>query len=126
METRFAHVLFQEYTTSGLRCPIRGILALLLDGCADQTAPLGPRAIVIADGGIAQQIGEYVPGMAATLPDATIGNDLFVRSDALTLIQSLQFFNRLEGTVLTHSHAPRNIGSSGNMSSALRSLLRQV
>src|SRR6266480_1977661 len=38
-----------------------GVASGLLDGHADQAAPLGPRAVVILDVLIAEQVGEHKP-----------------------------------------------------------------
>ena len=65
----------------------RSLLWLFFDGRADEAAPLGPGAIVVAHIRVAQQVGQHEPGVAAALADTTIGNDLFVGSDALSFIQ---------------------------------------
>src|SRR5689334_18317495 len=58
-------------------------LELLFDWYSNETAPLGPGAIVVADLGITQQVVQHKPGMAAAFSNATIGDDLFVSGDTL-------------------------------------------
>src|SRR5687767_12229939 len=72
---------------------------LALDGEADHGAPLGPGAVVVLDLGVAQELLQREPGVAAALPDAAVGDHFLVRSDALALIQRLQLLWALEGAV---------------------------
>ncbi len=60
--------------------------ALFLNWCADQAAPFGPGAIVVAHIGVAQQVVQGEPGVAAALADAAVGDDLFIGGHALALV----------------------------------------
>src|SRR5579871_400076 len=99
---------------------------LLLDRDANQAAPLGPGPIIVAHARIAQQIVQYKPGMAAALPNATIGHHLFVRRDTLACIQHAQFLRWLEGAIFLDGHRPGNVGRPWNMPPALRAFLGQM
>src|SRR6266699_1641739 len=103
-----------------------GFSALLLDGCSDEAAPLCPGAIVVANVGIAQQGVQHEPGVATAFPDATIGDHLFVGSDAMACIQRAQFLRRLEGAIFPHGHRPGNIDRPWNVPASLRPLLMPV
>src|SRR5579864_5952592 len=59
------------------------VLTLLLDRHADRAAPLGPRPVVVLDVGIAEQLLQHEPRVRGALADAAVGDDLFVRDDAL-------------------------------------------
>src|SRR5947209_1642762 len=83
--------------------------SLLLDGCADEAAPLGPGAIVVENVRIAQQGVQHEPGVATALPDVTIDDHLFAGGNALARIQCAQFLHRPEGTIFAHGHRPGNI-----------------
>src|SRR4051812_17868988 len=61
--------------------------ALALDGGRDQVAPLGPAPVVVADIGIAEQVAQDEPGVAAALADAAVGHDRLVRGDPLAFVQ---------------------------------------
>src|SRR6516225_10803797 len=104
----------------------RSAPALLLDGDADQAAPFGPGAIVVAHAWIPEQVVQYEPGMTAPLTNATIGNDLFLGSNALPFIQGTQFLRRPEGAIFTNCHRPGNIGRARNMPTPLRPFLGQM
>src|SRR6185312_10193099 len=93
---------------------------LLLDRRADQVAPLCPRAVIVLDVLVAEQVLESEPRMRAALADAAVGDHLTVSIDAL--IELLQRIGGLEGTVLVGRFRPRNIGRAGDMAAALRRL----
>src|SRR5579885_1092353 len=87
--------------------------ALLLDRHADHVAPLGPAAVVVADVGVAQQLVQHEPGMAAALADAAVGDDVLVRRDPLAAVQLLQFGRALERAVLGHGPRPGDVLGAG-------------
>ena len=55
-----------------------------------EVAPLGPRAVVIADLRVAEQVGQDEPGQAGTLADPAIGDDVVARLEPeLALVDGL-------------------------------------
>ena len=68
---------------------VSGVFALL-DRRADQIAPLGPGAIVVAHIRIAEQLGQHKPGVRRTLANAAVGEHLFVGRDTLATIDCAQ------------------------------------
>src|SRR5579864_556745 len=137
-EKRTAPVPSVEYR----RCPIKGLHEsqitnhqslftshaflscrrrnFLLDGCAHQVAPLGPRAVVVADILVAEQILQHKPGVRTALADAAIGDDFLIARDALACVKLPERVGGLERAVLGHGLRPRNICRAGNVSAALR------
>src|ERR1700674_1057197 len=71
----------------------------LLDGCTDQVAPFGPRAVVVPHVLDAEQILQHEPRVRTALTDAAVGNDLFVAGDPLGTIQLLERVEGLERAV---------------------------
>ena len=57
------------------------------DGGADEVAPLGPGAVVVADLVEAQQILEDEPGVRTALADAAVGDDFVFAGDAFGLVE---------------------------------------
>src|SRR5690348_5867097 len=57
-------------------------LRTLDDGRADQVAPLGPGAVVVADLGIAHQVVQHEPRVARPLTDPAVGDDVVARFQA--------------------------------------------
>ena len=80
----------------------------LLDRHADEAAPLGPAAVVVADALIAEELVEDEPGMAAPLADPAVGDDVLVGGDALRLVQRGQLVAALERAVLADRLGPRD------------------
>src|SRR5438270_9649263 len=67
----------------------RGPLAL--DRHSHEVPPLGPAAIIVADLGIAQEVGENEPGVAAALADAAVDDDIVLgRQLRLALVDGAQ------------------------------------
>jgi len=89
------------------------------DGGADQVAPFGPRAVVIADLVEAQQILEDEPGVGAALADAAVGDDFVFAGDALGLVEFFEVVVRLEGAIFVGGLRPRDVCGLGNVASAL-------
>src|SRR5882672_5354797 len=78
-----------------------------LDGRTDQVAPLGPRAVVVADVAEAEQVGEHEPGVAGALADAAVGDDVVVGRQALLLLVDLaELVGGLEASVLVRRPLP--------------------
>ena len=61
----------------------------LLDGCADDAAPLAPGALTVADIVVAQQWGQREPGTGGTLSDTAVGYGLLAAVDTLASVQLL-------------------------------------
>src|SRR5260370_42638918 len=60
------------------------------DGGADEVAPLGPRAVVVADIAETQQIFQHEPGVRATFADSAVGDHCIFAVDALGLLELFQ------------------------------------
>src|SRR6266852_5138926 len=107
---------------AGGGCKLRaGGAGFVDDGGADEVAPFGPGAVVIADLAEAQQILEDEPGVRAALTDAAIGDDFVLAGDALGLVESFQVVERFEGAVFVGILRPGDIGGLGNVAGALGS-----
>src|SRR5882762_4079678 len=91
------------------------------DGGADEVAPLGPGAVVVANLVEAQQILEDEPGVRAALADAAVGDDFVFAVDALGFVKFLQVVVGLEGAVFVGGLRPRNIRGLWNVTGALGS-----
>src|SRR5919199_1951827 len=78
----------------------------LLDGHAHQASPLGPRAVVILDVLIAEQLGEHKPGVAAALANAAVCHHPLIGCDALALVEGTQLLRVFEGAVWVDRPAP--------------------
>src|SRR5699024_4766551 len=89
--------------------------------------PLGPRAIVIADLVVAEQMGEHEPGVGAAFPDPAINHDVVFRGETgFGAVEVLEFGTGAEGTVVGGSFGPGHIGSTGNMAPTYGALLGVV
>src|SRR5712664_1557335 len=89
------------------------------DGGADEVAPFGPRAVVVAHVVVAEQILQNEPGMRAAFPDAAILDDFIGAGDALGLIELLKILEGFEGAVLVGGLRPRDIRGFRDVSWAL-------
>src|SRR6202521_5286 len=89
------------------------------DGSADEVAPFGPGAVVVADLVEAEQILQNEPGVRAALADAAVGDDFVLAGDAFGLVEIFQVVVGLEGTVFVGSLRPRDIRGLGNVAGAL-------
>src|SRR5260221_89964 len=74
-------------------------LLALRDGRADQIAPLGPRAVVVAHARVPQQLRQHEPGVRGALADAAVRDNLAVGCDALAAIDRTQLVGGLERAV---------------------------
>src|SRR5687767_10408095 len=84
-------------------------LASPLDADPNEAAVLGPAAVVVPNILEAEEFLENEPRVRRTLSDAAVGNDFLVRSDALCGIEILELVGILEGAVLVHGLAPRDV-----------------
>src|SRR5215467_7626998 len=105
--------------SSGGNAGLRGA-RFIHDGSADEVAPLGPGAVIVANLVEAEQILEREPRVRAALTDAAVGDDFARTADALIAIELLQIVEGLESAVLVSGLRPGNIGGLGNMAGALR------
>ena len=97
---------------------------VLLDRHVDQVAPLGPRAVVVLDVVLAEQLVQHEPGVRRALADPAVGDDRVVAVDhALAGVELAQLVGGLEGAVLLHRLRPRDRGRAGDVAGALRALL---
>src|SRR5467141_3511639 len=90
------------------------------DGRAHQVSPLRPRAVVVPDVLVTEQILQHEPRMRAALTDAAVGDDFLVPSDALAAVELAERVGGLEGAVFSDGLRPRNAGRAGNVPAALR------
>src|SRR3990172_2902320 len=79
---------------------------LPLDRDVDHRAPLGPRPVVVAHAGVAEQLVEHEPGVAGALADTAVGDDVLVGRHALALVERAQLLGALEPAVLAHRPPP--------------------
>src|SRR5436190_11081199 len=100
------------------------LLQVSLDRDVDHVAPLGPRAVVVADVVAAEQLVQHEPRVRRALADPAVGDDRGVtRDDTLRRIEVLELFARLEGPVLAHGLRPRDRSGAGDVAGTLRALL---
>ena len=78
------------------------------DRDVDEVAPLGPRAVVVLDVGVAEQLAEDEPGVRAALADAAVGEHLLLGRDALRAVELAQLVGRLERAVVADRLRPRD------------------
>src|SRR5579884_3076393 len=96
--------------------------ALLLHRRADQVAPLGPRAVVVAHVGESEQVLQREPRQARTLADAAVGDHRLVVRDPLRGVERLQLVEALERAVVVAVLAPRDALRAGDVTAALAGL----
>src|SRR5882762_1391395 len=89
------------------------------DGGADEVAPFGPGAVVVADLVEAQQILEYEPGVRTAFADAAVGDDFVFAGNSLGLVKFFQVVIGLEGAVLVGGLRPGDIRCLGDVAGAL-------
>src|SRR5215203_3653164 len=90
----------QSCSKSCLKVPIE--CSLLLDGSTNEGSPFGPGAVIVADIGVTQELGEYEPGMGTTLADAAVSDCRMVGGDPFAAVEGGQLVLRLEGAILGH------------------------
>src|SRR6185437_14482425 len=88
---------------------------IMFDRCPDQAAPLGPGAIVVLYPGIAKQLGEDEPGVAAPLAEAAIGDDWLLRGNPSLKENRSQLVHLLEGSIFVGGETPGDIPGSGDV-----------
>src|SRR5271169_7246579 len=89
------------------------------DGGADEVAPFGPGAVVVANLVDAEQIFQNKPGVGTALADAAVGDDFVIAGDAFGLVELFEIVIGLEGAVFVGGLCPRDVGGLGNVSGAL-------
>src|SRR3954452_17814729 len=94
----------------------------LLDRHADEAAPFGPAAVVVADSLVAGQLVEHEPGMRRALADPAVRDHVLVRRDALALVQRAKLVGALERAVLADRLRPRDRGRARDVAGPLRRL----
>src|SRR5512132_1546520 len=98
----------------------------LLDRRAHERAVLGPRAVVVLDARVAEQLLQGEPRVARALADPAVRDDLAVAGDALALVQGPQLVRALERSVLVRRLGPRDVGRAGDVPRHLGLFLRKV
>src|SRR5690625_506859 len=76
---------------------------------ANQTAPFGPGAIVIAHIVVAHQVFQHKPRVATALSNSAVRNHGAIRSDALFFVELAELIDRLERAVFIGSGTPGHI-----------------
>src|SRR4051812_16958055 len=97
-----------------------------LDGHAHERSVFGPRAVVVLDGLVAEQLGEHEPRVRRALADAAVGDHLLLRRHARVFVQRLQLVSGLERAVLVGCPAPRDVRRARDVPAHLRLLLWEV
>src|SRR5208337_3445505 len=87
-------------------------------------APLGPRSVVIAHTGLAQQMREHEPGVAGPLADAAIDDGFVVGVEEA--VELFEFLAAAESPALVDRLAPRNRPGGGDVAAAQHAFLRVV
>src|SRR5262245_33072923 len=90
-------------STTDVSCPMS---SSLLDRCAHERAVLGPRAVVVLDVRVAEQLLQGEPRVARALADPAVGDDLAVAFDAFALVQGRQLVRAFERPVLVRRLGP--------------------
>src|SRR5918994_7411875 len=70
-------------TCGCLLCVVDDLLDLSLDRGAEEAAPFGPGAVVVADVRVAEELGQDEPGVAGALANPAVGDHVLVGGDAL-------------------------------------------
>src|SRR5690606_30994401 len=96
------------------------------DGYADQGAVLGPRAVVVLDVGVAEQLAQDKPGVRRALTDAAVRDRGLAAVETGRGVQRPQLLVGLEGAVLVRGLRPRHVDRRRDVTRALRLLLGQV
>src|SRR5829696_1155822 len=107
--------------------PVPDATALALDGDADQAAPLGPGAVVVADVRVAEQFVQHEPGVGAALADPAVGDHVLAGLDALGAVQlgQLAVAEELAGGAVDRL-GPGDVDRAGDVARPLGGLLGQV
>src|SRR2546425_10159006 len=89
------------------------------DGGANEVAPFGPGAVIVANLAEGPQILEDEPGVGAALADAAVGDDFVFAGDALGFVEFFQVLVGLEGAVFVGGLRPGDIRSLRKVAGAL-------
>ena len=89
------------------------------DGGADQVAPLGPGAVVVADLVEVEQILQHESSVGAALADAAIGDDFVFAVNPLGFVEFFQVVVGLESAVFLGGLRPGDVRGSGNVPGTL-------
>src|SRR6266852_1225376 len=104
----------------------RSTPTLLLDGDADQAAPFGPGAIVVAYCRIPEQVVQHEPGVTAAFTNATVGHHFFLGGNPFAFVQGTQFLRWFESAIFADGQRPGNVDRPRNVPSPLCAFLGQV
>src|SRR5215211_1324633 len=106
---------------------MQGRPASALDGHADQAAPLGPGAVVVADPRVAEQLVQHEPGMGRALADAAVGDHVLVGGHPLGAVELGQLVvgEELAGGAVDRL-GPGDVDRTGDVAGPLGGLLGQV
>src|SRR4029078_10811831 len=115
---------YREGATCGVGTP--GARSAHLDGRTDERAVLGPRAVVVLDVRVPEQLLEREPRVGGALADPAVRDDLTVAGDALGVVQRLELVGGLEGAVVHRRLSPPDVRGAGDVARHLRLLLRKV
>ena len=91
------------------------LLRALLDRHVHEVAPLGPRAVVVLDVILAQQLVQHEPRVRRALADPAVGDDRLAVGDALRAVELGEVVGGLEGPVLLDGLRPRHRGRAGDV-----------
>src|SRR5919204_6225046 len=105
---------------------LRTARSALLDRFAHQRTVLGPRAVVVPDVGVSEELVEHEPRVRRALADPAVRDDRPVRRDARAFVQGAELIGGPERPVLVGGLAPRDVGRARDVSGDLGLLLREV
>ncbi len=80
-----------------------------LDRHADERAVLGPRAVVVLDVRLVEDLVQHEPGVRRALADAAVGDGVLAEVDARVAVQRAQLVVRAERAVVVRGLAPRDV-----------------
>src|SRR3954453_12348236 len=98
----------------------------LLDGDTDERAVFGPRAVVVLDVLVAEQLVQREPGVAGTLADAAVGDGVAAVVQPFAHVQLAQLVVGLEGAILVGRLRPGHVERGRDVAAPLALLLGQV
>src|SRR6056297_61111 len=97
-----------------------------LDRRADEVPPLGPRAVVVPDVVVAEQLVQEEPLDRRALADATVGDRRLVAVDAGVGVELAELVRALERPVLVQRRPDGDVARAGDVSAALRGLVEPL
>jgi len=92
-------------------------------GALDEVPPLGPRAVVVANVVVAEQLVEQEPLDRRALADAAVGDRRLVAVDAGVRVQLAELVGALERAVLVQGGPDRDVARAGDVAAALGRLV---